>query len=370
LSYLYLFLFIALGIQIAFFLAFLRAFARGGDERKFGLQPATVLVCAHNEENNLKALVPQLLAQDHPDLEVLVVLDRTTDASRSYLEAMAATHKNLRFIDVPDVPPGVNGKKYGLLQGIHEATRDVLLLTDADCRPGRGWAREMVSAFGPDTTIVLGYSPYLKTSGLLNTFIRFETLLTGIQYLGLARLGFPYMGVGRNLAYRKSFFTSTNGFDEIMTVTGGDDDLWVNRYAHANHTRVRMGAASLVWSVPKTSWKEFIKQKTRHLSAGLHYRPASRALLGTFHASYVLSWILFLPALFLIPLGSNVVTNAVIMVFIGRLFFCTGLVVLASMRLGDKFPPWSVILLDFLYVFYYISTALRALFTRTVQWTN
>ena len=356
----------ALAIQIIYFLAFLWSFARDGDERKGDPRPATVLVCAHNEESNLKELIPRLLEQNHPELEIVVVLDRTSDGSRLFLETAAGTHKNLRCVDVPVVPAGVNGKKYGLLQGIREAKHDILLLTDADCRPGREWASVMTSAFRRDTTIVLGYSPYLKTSGLLNTFIRFETLLTGIQYLGLARLGFPYMGVGRNLAYRKSFFTSTNGFDEIMTVTGGDDDLWVNRNARAGHTRVQMGAASLVWSVPKTSWKDFLQQKTRHLAAGLRYRPASRVLLGIFHASYVLSWLLFAVVLFLI----SSIPLLIIIGFVGRLLLFTGLVIFASTRVGDKIPPWPVILLDFLYVFYYLSTALRALFTRTVRWTN
>jgi cellulose synthase/poly-beta-1,6-N-acetylglucosamine synthase-like glycosyltransferase len=355
-----------LGIQIIYFLGLLWAFVRAPERRVQRVLPATLLVCAHNEEANLKALIPLLLAQDHPGLDILIVLDRATDGSRSFLETVVTTHKNVRYLDVTNVPEGVNGKKYGLLQGIREAKHDILLLTDADCRPGREWASAMISAFDVDTAVVLGYSPYLKTSGFLNTFIRFETLLTGIQYLGLARLGFPYMGVGRNLAYRKSFFTSTNGFDEIMTVTGGDDDLWVNRNARAGHTRVQMGAPSLVWSVPKTSWGQYLHQKMRHLSAGRHYSLASRTLLGVFHVSHILSWLLFAAALTLSPS----IPVLILIVFLGRLLLFMVLIVVASKRLGDKFPPWSVILLDFIYVFYYLSTALRALFTKTVQWTN
>ena len=362
----YLLLFVVLCTQNIFFLVLLWAFVKRSKPRERRVLPATLLVCAHNEETNLKALIPLLLGQDHPELDIVIVLDRTTDGSRAFLETVVTTHKNVRYLDVPVVPGDVNGKKYGLLQGIREAKHDILLLTDADCRPGRQWAREMVSAFDEDTTVVLGYSPYLKTSGILNTFIRFETLLTGIQYLGLARLGFPYMGVGRNLAYRKSFFTSTNGFDGIMTVTGGDDDLWVNRNARAGHTRVQMGASSLVWSVPKSTWREFLHQKTRHLSAGRHYTVSSRALLGVFHVSHILSWLLFGAALVLTPS----VPPLILIVFVSRLLLFIVLVVLASRRLGDKFPPWSVILLDFIYVFYYLSTALRALFIKTVQWTN
>jgi biofilm PGA synthesis N-glycosyltransferase PgaC len=366
LSFAHFLLLAVLSIQIFYFLVLLWAFARRGKKQHGGVLPATVLVCAHNEEINLKGLLPLLLNQDHPDLEIVIVLDRTTDGSRSFLETVVATNKSVRYLDVPNVPEGVNGKKYAILQGMGAAKHDILLLTDADCRPGRGWARAMVTAFEGDTSIVLGYSPYVKTSGFLNTFIRFETLLTGIQYLGLARLGYPYMGVGRNLAYRKSFFTSTNGFEGIMTVTGGDDDLWVNRNARAGHTRVQMGASSLVWSLPKSTWREYLYQKMRHLSAGRRYSLGSRLLLGVFHVSHILTWLLFAAVLVLYPS----VPTLLIIVFLGRLLLFIALIVVASRRLGDKFPPWSVMLLDFIYVFYYLSTALRALFTKTVQWTN
>src|SRR5690606_41866380 len=126
--------------------------------------------------------------------------------------------------------------------------------------------------------------------------IWFARLDFSILCFGMSRLGMSNLGVGRNIIYRKSFFTNTSGFDGIMSVTGGDDYLWVNRNASAGHTRARMGADSLVWSVPKPNWKEFLQQKTRHLSAGLHYRAASRALIGTFDISLVLRWAFFLGA--------------------------------------------------------------------------
>src|SRR5690606_33778770 len=123
------------------------------------------------------------------------------------------------------------GKKYGLTLGIKAASHEWILLTDADCRPNsRRWIRSMSRYFDEDTQFVLGFSPYRATAGLLNLFIRFETMLTAIQYFSFGWLGNPYMGVGRNLAYRKSKFLEEKGFNNFLHVTGGDDDLFVNQH--------------------------------------------------------------------------------------------------------------------------------------------
>lgn len=365
LSALLLFGIAALGIQVVFLAILLGVYAFWREKGAAGSAPVSVVICARNEESNLRMLVPLLMDQLHPEYEVIVINDRSDDESAHFLRGMAARDPRMRYINIEEVPQGINGKKYGLTRGIDAARNDVILLTDADCRPGPGWIMEMTSAFEEESRIVLGYSPYLKTSGLLNTFIRFETLLTGIQYIGMARMGVPYMGVGRNLAYRKSFFLESKGFDGFMDVTGGDDDLWVNRNARGTNTRVRSGANSLVWSVPKTTWRSFFNQKFRHLSVGLRYRPIHKVVLGLFHASYILSWILPVACILLLA-----PFQFVLQLFFARVMLLMALVVVASARLGDKFNPWPVILLDFLYVFYYISTALRALFIRKVQWTN
>lgn len=353
-----------MGIQIVCILILAGAFAFWKERRAEG-PPVSVIVCARNEAPNLRFLMPLLAVQSHPEFEIIVVSDRSDDGSVEFLDDIAAGDSRIRYINIEKVPEDVNGKKYALTLGIDAARNEVILLTDADCRPGPRWINEMASAFDEESEIVLGYSPYLKTSGLLNTFIRFETLLTGIQFIGMARMGFPYMGVGRNLAYRKSFFQESNGFNGFMDVTGGDDDLWVNRNAGGTNTRVRSGADSLVWSLPKTTWRSFLDQKFRHLSVGLRYRPLHKVVLGLFHVSYVLSWILPVACILLLA-----ASPFVWQMFFARIILLMALVVLASARLGDNFNPWAVILLDFLYVFYYISTALRALFIRKVQWTN
>lgn len=359
-------LFVVLVIQILFFLILLTAFLVPSTRHDRASVSVSILVCARNEEKNLQALIPLLLGQKHPDFEVIVVNDRSTDGTRELLKRQSQANPRLRFINIDILPAGWNGKKNALSQGIKLARNEVVLLTDADCKPvSANWANNMTLQFDDRCEIVLGYSPYLKTSGLLNTFIRFETLLTGIQFAGLARIGLPYMGTGRNLAYRRSFFLEHGGFDGLMDVTGGDDDLWVNRHATRTNTRIRLGRESLVYSVPEVTWKLFLNQKLRHLSVGVRYRTLHRLLLGLFHGSLILSWFLGIACLVYPGLTFTAVSAIGL-----RFLILTGTIVVASRQFGDKFSPWPVMFLDFLYVIYYISTGLRALLAKKIQWTT
>src|SRR5690349_11485174 len=165
------------------------------------------------------------------------------------------------MVHVNRLPAHVNAKKYAITLGIKAAKFEWLLFTDADCRPGDQWVRSMSSQFNNETSFVLGFSPYVKMLGVLNAFIRFETIITAIQYISFTLLGRPYMGVGRNLAYRRSIFLDGKGFNNFLNVTGGDDDLLVNQHATATNTVVHVDENALVYSKPKLTWSTFFNQK-------------------------------------------------------------------------------------------------------------
>jgi len=115
---------------------------------------------------------------------------------------------------------------------------------------------------------------------LLNRFIRFDTLRIAMQYMGFALAGFPYMGVGRNLAYRKSLFYRHNGFISHYRIRTGDDDLFINKAATSKNTRVEIRKESHTVSKPKTAFRLWIRQKRRHLTSGVHYKFKHRFLLA------------------------------------------------------------------------------------------
>ena len=187
------------------------------------LQGVSIIIAARDEVHNLEKLIPSLQNQDYPAFEIVIINDRSNDSTYDYL-LQFKNHPVITPVNVNHLPDHINSKKYALTLGIKAAKFDTLLLTDADCEPSSThWIRDMASKYGEKERMVIGFSPYLKFKGLLNSLIRFETHLSGIQYLGSASNKRAYMGVGRNLSYQKSYFLSKKGFNGFLEVTGGDD---------------------------------------------------------------------------------------------------------------------------------------------------
>lgn len=286
--------------QIYFYLRYLRLGGKVISKADSDVQlPAvSVIVCAHNEYDNLQDYLSILLEQDYPCYEVIVVDDSSEDGSDLLLERWSRQYGNLYHTFVPRGARVLSNKKLALTIGIKAAHHDYLLLTDADCRPeSKSWIREMMQGFAnQQTEVVLGFSPYFEQKGLLNHLIGYDTLFNGLQYMGMARAGKPYMGVGRNLAYKRETFFSVGGFKGLLGNRAGDDDLFVNRIANAANTVVVNNPNSIVWSVPKTTWREWFHQKRRHLSVSPQYRTRSKIQVtleplsrGIFYASLLIS---------------------------------------------------------------------------------
>lgn len=254
----------------------------------------TVVVCAWNELNNLRELIPLLAAQHYPLFDVLIMDDRSTDGTEEFLRQTLPAFPTVRSIRISQVHDHVTAKKYALTIALKKATHLVVLLTDADCRPAStDWLAGMVGQLHtPITSLVLGFSPYRREPGFLNFLIRSETLFTAVQYLSLALAGWPYMGVGRNLLYRTSLFFDNNGFHNHLTVLGGDDDLFVNEVATARNTTVCLDPDTFTWSEPKHTWAAWQHQKRRHLNVGKFYKSGHKTRLALLTGSHVLTWLL------------------------------------------------------------------------------
>jgi cellulose synthase/poly-beta-1,6-N-acetylglucosamine synthase-like glycosyltransferase len=328
--------------------------------------PVSIIICAHDEEENLRELIPQLLNQNYPEFEIIIVNDRSNDHTFDYMLSLTKNDKRIRLVNVDHIPAHVNRKKYSLTLGIRAAKHEWLLLTDADCRPaGLNWIAQMSSAFQESTLFVIGFSPYQKSKGFLNLFIRFETILTALQYISFALLKNPYMAVGRNLAYRKSFFLAEKGFNQYMNITGGDDDLFVNQHANGGNTKIIVGRDATIVTYPEKSWRSFLKQKTRHLSVGRYYKFKHKFWLGLFLFSWLIVWLTILPvALFS---GLHLWILAAMLIRMGLLVqtLRTGL-----QRFGHNFELWTVPFLDFLFSIYYLTTGLITIGTKKVRWKN
>jgi hypothetical protein len=207
------------------------------------------------------------------------------------LRDLAEEYKNLKIVTVQQDLNFFSGKKFPLSIGIKSASYELLLFTDADCIPrSNQWLRRMAANFTEGTDIVLGYSAYHKSNSFLNLLIRFDTTRIAMNYLGFALWGMPYMGVGRNMAYRKSLFYSQNGFISHYNVQAGDDDLFINKAATKTNTRIEIMADAQTISSPKTMLNQWLRQKRRHLVTAALYKPAHKTILGVFAFTQVLYW--------------------------------------------------------------------------------
>lgn len=258
-------------------------------------EPVSVIICAKNEAQNLIANIPFFINQNYSDFEIVLINDRSSDNTLEVLEQFKIDFpEKIKIVNVFESEQFWGSKKYALSLGIKTASHEHLLFSDADCKPlSEKWISEMVANFNSEHHIVLGYSSYKKIkNSLLNKLIRYETLLTAIQYFSYAKIGLPYMGVGRNLAYTKSDFFSVNGFSKHMNIKSGDDDLFINQIANRKNTANCFSKNSFIESSPKTTFKDWILQKRRHISTAVHYKPIHQYLLGLYFFTKVSFWII------------------------------------------------------------------------------
>lgn len=255
---------------------------RRREEQEEGCPGVSVLVCAHNEAYNLSAYLYALLSQDYPTYEVIVVDDGSEDKTREVIESYMVQDKRLRTTFIPKEARVRSTKKLAITLAAKAAQYDYLLLTDADCTPeSTHWISEMMKGFGLNTKeVVLGFGAYFYEKGFVNRLVRYDTLFNGLHYLSAAAHGHPYMGVGRNLAYKKELFFKTGGFKKMMTNRAGDDDLFVNHVATRKNTAVVSSRASITWSPAKTTMRDWWQQKRRHLSVSHDYRWSTKIRLA------------------------------------------------------------------------------------------
>jgi len=333
-------LFVAFAHQLYYYVRYLGGILRQNQRIKknkisfsTAKPPISVIIAAKDEEENLRDFLPKVLEQNYPEFEVIVINDASSDETNTILDQFKEKYPNLRTTFVPHGTKNISTKKLAITLGIKAAKHDILLFTDADCYPeSENWMAQMVRNFNSETDFVLAYGAYLPKNGFLNRLITYDTLFIAMQYLGMAVAGKPYMGVGRNLAYRKEFFFKLKGFSSNLDILSGDDDLLVNKGSTTQNTAVEISKESVTLSEPKKRFKDWYYQKMRHLSSSVRYREITKMRLfaepftrGLFYLSLILA----------IVFGSLITLATAIFLFLARLT-AQLIVINKTARLYDK----------------------------------
>lgn len=285
-------------VNILFYVGYF-SFASAKESTSNNAPPISVIICAKNEGENLKNFVPFILEQNYPEFELILVNDASIDDTLEVMESFRDLDSRVKLVNVQNNEAFWGKKKYALTLGIKKAKNATLLFTDADCKPeSNRWISEMASGFTQERSIVLGYGGYVKNKGsFLNKLIRYETLLTAIQYFSFAKWGIPYMGVGRNLAYTAQEFYAQNGFATHLHIRSGDDDLFVNQAGTNTNTAISFQKPSITRSIPKKNFGDWVLQKRRHISTAKFYKKKHKFLLASFYTSQIGFWVLLLSLL-------------------------------------------------------------------------
>ena len=345
-------------VQLCYYFFFFArlAFYGKGPNYNNELPGVTVLVCAWNERENLGELLPMLDSQEYPEFEVILLDDRSDDGSEEFVRENISQWKHIRYIRINDQFDHVTPKKYALTVGMKQARFPVALMTDADCRPSSNhWITSMTSRVSQEKDIVLGFSPYIKQPGLLNWFIRCETFYTAVQYLSFSLAGVTYMGVGRNILYKRSVFFANKGFYSHKNIFGGDDDIFLNEVATGSNTDISIEEDSFVYSVPKTTWKAWFRQKQRHMSVSRFYKMRNKILLGLLSFAHIAVWISGIAVLLVGIITRDIfLLQGLGIVFGARCFIQWFLLIVINLKL-DKTVEWfSILFMDFALFIYYL----------------
>jgi poly-beta-1,6-N-acetyl-D-glucosamine synthase len=297
---------VAFVIQLLIYLMLFRRLAmyRTSEPELRKWPPVSVIIAARDEARNLKKYIPEIMAQDYPEFEVIVIDDQSIDGTGELLQEMEKEYPRLKVVTITEHVNEFAGKKLALTLGIKAAQNEILLFTDADCVPvSNQWIRRMASTYADgNTEIVLGFSPYKVKSSLINLFIQYDTFYTALQYFSFALSGMPYMGVGRNLSYRRTLFFKNKGFAPYLKVSSGDDDLFVNHNATNSNVAIQLHQESFVLSKPKKTWGGWINQKRRHLRTGKFYKAKHKYWLSIIWFSNIIFYAgIILVVLFIKP---------------------------------------------------------------------
>ena len=303
--------------------------------------PISVIIAARNESHNLQENLRFILEQDYSNFEVIVVNNNSSDDSYQVLSALKKEYNHLEIIEFNNPDHVRQGKKLPLTLGIKAAKNEHLLLTDADCKPkSNQWIKKMARGF-KEKEIILGYGPYIKTSGLLNSIIRFDTAWIGMNYFSFALNGFAYMGVGRNLAYTKRAYQAVDGYKSHHMLASGDDDLFIQEASKKSSLGIEIDADTHCFSPSKNTWSGWIHQKSRHFTTTPKYSFIKKLLLATYPITLVAAWFSFVS---LMILSKSVFICFIMILFYTIKWWIQGkcLIKLNERKFALFFPFWDL----------------------------
>ena len=293
------------------------AFTAHYDTKITFLPSVDIIIAARNEEQRIEACLESISRLTYPKqlLHVVVVDDRSTDATPSIIAGFASRYPWISLLKATPETGQLRGKTNAVTQGIEATHGEIILFTDADCEIPPGWVENTVKYYNEENVgVVGGFTSLAGRSGFremqaLDWFFLFSAAA------GLVRIGFPVTAVGTNLSVRRSAYLSVGGYRTIpFSVT--EDYALFHAITHGGIYRARIPRepATLTVSYPCDSWDELYLQKKRWFAGG---KGMSLGTIGLFAIPYLLNVVLLVglvtdPAAIVLPLVMKVVSELLV----------------------------------------------------------
>jgi biofilm PGA synthesis N-glycosyltransferase PgaC len=235
------------------------------DENRF--YSISIIVAARNEEKRIFGCLESLEKLDYPQekFEIIFVDDNSEDKTAEIIKAYCQKNSNWKLIQLEEKSEWLKGKKNALLNGIAQASGELIFTTDADCNVPSSWLKKMVNYFHPKVSMVLGYSPLIRYSKFYFKLLQFDNLFSSIASAAPTKLGYPFTSVGRNLAYRKDSYEEMGGFQVLQKFRSGDDVHLTGHFRYKKNGIIDFCADpdTFVQTQIPSSFKEVIQQQIR-----------------------------------------------------------------------------------------------------------
>lgn len=317
--------------------------------------PFSILICVRGEAPYLLKYLSKILHQAYSSFEIILVHHEIPSSLQVKLEAQSVQFPLFRLLPLDQSMP-YHQKKQALNYGIMNAKYDWIITTDDDCYPASDqWLIAMNKLIQTrKADIVLGLSPFVSQSSILNKWIRFDWLHGAWNMVYLTMRHSAFMGVGRHMAFRKNLWTN-DYLNRYEAYGHGDDTSLVQFYPEKN---VQILLEPKVYTIPKLSWKEWFIQKNRHISSGKMIRQSQLIHLAFTPVLTILFWLTYWlwVSFFEIRLYTFVILIIYLMIKILSLF-------LIEKTMGTKKSSWYYVpFFDFGHTMYILIAPLLTIF--------
>ncbi len=240
----------------------------------------SIIITAKNEAENLRNNLPFILNQDYTNFQVVVVDNASTDSTNDVLSRFINNYSNLYVTFIPIDSNTINDRKLALTLGIKAAKHDILLFTEPDTKPlSEKWVYEYAKTFDKGKNVVLGCCQLEINKSFFKNYMLYDNMFCGIKYSSMALAKKPYMGIGRNMAFRKHLFFENKGFSSVLNIQDGEDNVFINKIATKENTAIVASPNSMVVSNVVDNFSSWRNIKAKYLTTQKYYTKNATKIL-------------------------------------------------------------------------------------------